>query len=173
MIAFSLGTMAMAVVMTLFLLPLRTWYTTTAEWMVDSQARIVREKMLHQIRPGHAGIGLRSASRTRAKPGNSSVSEWVDFAVDPNPGTASIPITTDNEKDDESWRIQWNKGLGLVSKDTGQPQPMVPDSIVVNNVAFTQTTDGRILTSIVAIQSRFRGTAYTRNVVTNVYLINP
>ena len=173
MVASGLSTMGMVVAMTLFLLPLRAWYTTTSEWLVDSQARLVREKMLHQIRTGQSGVGLRSASRTVDKPGNSSTSEWVDFSVDQHAGTSGDPITPDNAKDDASWRIQWNKGLGLVSKDTGQPQDILPASITVTNVTFDKSVNGLVLTSTVTIQSQVKKWTYSRAIVSNVYLINP
>ena len=173
MVTTGLGTMAMAVLMTLFLLPLRAWYTTSAEWLVDSQARLVREKMLHQIRAGQSGVGLRSASRANVL----STAGLVNCSVDQHAGTPSDLITPDTTSGDPLWYIQWSK-TSMVSKDpSNQTKPMFAKGAQVTNVTFGTNTNtggnGRVLTSTVTIQSQVRAWTYSRTIVSNVYLINP
>lgn len=167
MVALGAGMIAMVVALDLFVLPMRAWYNGVTLWNLDNQTRLVREKMLSSVRPGMNGVGLRSASRSRAKPGNSTQAEWVDFYVDQN----AIPTAATG--DDESWRIQWNHGLGLVSKDTGQPKDMVPSSITVSSVVFDMDASDRILNSTVTLQISLRKKIYSRTISSNIYLINP
>ena len=164
--ASGLSVMGFAIMVNLFVTPMQAWRESLYKWSVDSQARLVREKMLHSVRNGKNGVGLRSASRTVAKPGSSNKSEWVDFDVD----TRTLPVPADNGNY-EGWRILWNNGQGLASKDTGAPVEMLPSTVTATKVAFAMPTSST-LTAQVDLQTKWGSRTAARSVFFMLYLVN-
>mgnify|MGYP006281480847 CR=1 FL=1 len=165
--AVAVGTMVLAVVLSVLIFGLRTWQHGLAQWELDQQLRLGREKVLRGI---DGRIGLRQAEEHSVKiyPGDSENVEWVDFEVDMNPTP-----TPDASSDNHTCRVITNPGLSLSARtvpDSGTPESLLRTSMIPTAIEIEQQR--REITYDLTLSLKRGGRTYSRSQSLRSYIIN-
>ncbi len=164
MVSSTLGLTAMAVLMSLFLFPLRITRDCLSWWLMDFQMRLVRERILRGLAPGN---GLRSADweDMKAQNGVSAKVEKLDFRIDiQDEPTADF-------SDDATYRIGFTPGQELYYQDKNKI-PLVPATITTSSLEFTLDESARTVSGIITVSTNVGGKSYERKVVMRTYIRN-
>lgn len=164
--------------------PMGLWHKAMAQWRLEQQSRLLRERMLRGI---DYQFGLREAERGSIKiqPGKTEQVEWINFDVDDGdfPGTTSKGGGKGKGKGgggsggsgSESVRcfILKNPGHNLAARTTpgsGQPKPILRDSVTCEKLEFTE--QGRQLRVDYTLSIKAGGETYTKRNVMSVTMLN-
>ncbi len=186
--ATGLSVMVLAVLVNLLILPMRAWHDTWRTWLVDSQAKMVREKLLQAVCVGKNGVGLRMASPRSPSTFASGNSINVNVDTRQYPVAKDMYNTTANN-DYEQWALAWNSTTkALTATCNGVSKSMMPSSSVTvtgmsfqvpttlyNGSSVPVKTDGtnNSLVATGSMQTSYWGKTYSRSIYIQLYLINP
>ncbi len=168
LVASAIGFVILGLALALLLHPYRVWEDMAAQFLLDHQLRMVRERMLHGVENRY-GLLSASAASVQLQPGQTTNVEWVDFDVDPNQ-----PPTPDQSNDDVTCRVMVTPGLGLTARTvpgSGRPVSLLRPNVKVNQ--FDVQRNGRTLHVTLALQVRQGGKTYVRSTQFDVFLRNP
>lgn len=181
MFSLSIGTLVLAILLQMFLVPLKGWRESMYGWALDSQARQSREKILRGLPASRGGgnVGLRAANLADFSENGSS---QLFFDVNANgvidPGVAS------NSTDLNTYVIKANsvsKNLVFTGTESGAFKwsgdfLCAPVTVTSTGFSFFRTgiyqQPNRDLTVHYILTATSRGKTYTRHVNIRTYIRN-
>lgn len=166
MFSLSISAMVLALLQGFLVQPFRLWQQGLAQWQLDSQTRMVRERMLRGISNQY---GLREAElgSMKIKPGSTEQVEWIDFDVD----AGDQPSMKGKGK--VTCRISENDGNPLSVRTvpgSGKPISMLRGNVECRKLKFEQS--GRTISTEMELAITVGGRTYTRESTFSTRLIN-
>ncbi len=183
MTAVVIASLVFAMLYSMMAWPMGLWHKAMAQWQLEQQSRLLRERMLRGI---EYQFGLREAERGSIKiqPGKTKQVEWINFDVDDGdfPGSTSAGRGGGKGKGkggggggSESVRcfILKNPGHNLAARTTpgsGKPKAIIRDPVTCEKLEFTE--QGRQLRVDYTLSIKAGGETYTKRNVMLVTLLN-
>ncbi len=133
LLALVIASMVFAILYTMLGRPLGLWQEAMAKWHLNSQVRLVREKMLRGI-DGRYGLREAYNGTIDIQPGKTEEVEWVYFDVESDPPD----LTNDNQQ--PRCLILINPGQDIGSRTTpgdGEIETMTSPDVVCTQMDFT------------------------------------
>ena len=172
MFSLSISAMVLTLLQGFLVQPFRLWQQGLAQWQLDSQTRMVRERMLRGISNQY---GLREAelSSLEIQPGSTEQVEWIDFDVDAGDEPGSTGNGQGGGQGKVTCRVSENHGDPRSVRTvpgSGTPVSMLRGNVECRKLRFEQS--GRTISTELELAITVGGRTYTRESTFSTRLIN-